>query len=153
MCLIIKSNSIEHLYSAKGSNRWAFAPRKDSSADQALLTFLKGHLKYNSGLIAVFTNSNDDAPEGAEYGALLYGHVKMNADQLCLNTTTNRYWYGPYNIIIDVEWSFIRPDESLVTKDELRSILVPGDKGREGMQAGHYPMQITPAEFFKIIQS
>lgn len=151
MCLIIKSNSINHLQAAKGASRWAFAPRKNDAADQSLLTFLKGHLKYNSGLIAVFTNSNDDAPEDIDYGALLYGIVKSDISALTFSTTTGRYWPGPYNILIDVEWNFIRPDESLISKDELRSILVPGDKGREGMQAGHYPLQITPAEWFKII--
>jgi len=141
MCLILKSNSIENLYSAKGSNRWAFAPRETEAADKALLTFLKTHLTFNSGLLGVYTGDDE-----IEYGALLYGHLKMNPETIQLNTTSNRYWPGEYNILIDIDWAFIRPDESLVARNLIKTIL--GD-----LRGGHYPKQISPEDFFKIIQS
>ena len=146
MSIIIKSNSLPHLHAAKGAGRWAFAPRDNHKDDLALLTFLQNHLQRNSGIIGYYTDSNNP-PKNPDAGALLYGFLKMEKQDIRLTETKDVWWPGPYNMILDIDWHYIREDQSVVDKNTMRNILGRLNKG------GHMPMKITPDGFFKLIQS
>jgi hypothetical protein len=132
--LILKSSSMANLYSAKGSNLWAFSKRKTPSADKGLKSFLDKNLRPGTQVLGVLTGSNG--------GALMRGTVRAPVKN---ETIKNQVWEGEYNFPVEIDWEFIHKDRRLVN---LKVALGKSKKLNEG---GHYPMKITDSELEKIL--
>mgnify|MGYP003662600465 CR=1 FL=1 len=131
---ILRSNSLPNLYSAKGSNLWAFRKRATLSADKSLKTVLDKNLRPGTQVLGVLT--------GRKGGALMRGTVRSPFQTKPIK---NQVWEGEYNFPVEIDWEFIHKDRRLV------NLKVALGKDKKLNKGGHYPMNITDSELEKIL--
>ena len=136
MALILRSDSLPNLYSAKGSGLWAFKKRKTISSDKALKSFLDKNLRPGTQVIGVLTGNGG--------GALMRGTVRALAKN---DTIKNQVWEGEYNFPVAIDWEFIRKDRELV------NLKVALGKNKKLSGGGHFPMKISDSELEKVLTS